>query len=64
MAAKTIGEALTEIGQELKETILMAPDPTAVDWTNIKKLFAALLQQFGPLLLSLLVGWLTPSPTE
>lgn len=64
MSQKTLGESLVDIGKEIHMEILTAPDPMSVDWTNIKDLFVKLLQQFGPLLTTLIIGWLTPKTKE
>jgi hypothetical protein len=60
----TLGEACIQLGAVFTNDVLKAEDPTKIDWSNLKVLFAALIQQFGPILAQLLVLWLTPKKTN
>lgn len=58
---KTFKESVIEIGEAIHQDVLGCEDPEAIDWTNIKELVGQLLQSFGPLLMKLLLTWLTPT---
>ena len=49
------------VGQQI-DAAAAAADAGAIDWSKLKPIFAALLTTFGPLLLQLLLGLLTPKP--
>jgi hypothetical protein len=60
MPTPTLGEGLIRLGAALQTDVLLAPDPTAIDWTNVKAIISELLKQFGPFLISLFIGMLQP----
>jgi hypothetical protein len=39
-------------------------DAEAINWDNIRALLAALMQQFGPILMQILLAWLTKAPAS
>ena len=60
---KTFAEAITDTANELCAALDQSNDPKAIDWSNVKKLLAQLLVQFGPAILTLLVANLDPTDT-
>jgi hypothetical protein len=46
--------------RELATHLQMRGGVDAIDWTKVKQIIAALVQTLGPILLTLLVDWLTP----
>jgi hypothetical protein len=61
---KSLGESVIEIGNEIHDSILTASDPTKIDWTNIRTLLALFFDKFGPIIIPLLITWLTPKKPE
>jgi len=60
-------QALLAAQALLNETCECLDDATGaakIDWTNLKKLFAALLAQLVPILLPLIINLLDPPPEE
>lgn len=56
---KTFGELWIELRNATEEAIFNAEDIRNIDWSNLKPLFAQLLQTFGPILIQILLGALT-----
>jgi ElaB/YqjD/DUF883 family membrane-anchored ribosome-binding protein len=55
---------LAEDVQHVHDTVqayMAANGPEAkIDWTNVRKLIAQLLEKWGPVFLPIIIGWLTP----
>lgn len=61
---KTLGEGLCLIGQQVAYDVLEVPNPQKIDWSNLRLMIAAFLEKFGPIILPLVIGWMTPKETE
>ena len=61
-------QTFSDCVQELASALSSACDTSDVlqkiDWTNVKAMIAKLLENFGPLLIQILIGFLNPpAPT-
>jgi len=57
--ANTIIADLRETCEELCCAVEASPDPTAIDWSKFRERLALLLQKLGPILLPLIISFLS-----
>jgi mannose/fructose/N-acetylgalactosamine-specific phosphotransferase system component IIC len=56
----TFAESIDLISKEICIALSASGDAKKIDWTNVKKLLAQLLDKFGPAIIALLLAKLDP----
>ena len=56
----TLAVDLQDLHTEIQQTFANSKIDAAINWSNVKALIAQLLDKWGPMILPIIITWLSP----
>ena len=63
MTAPTLAQSIQQIAEATNVALDGGCDASAIDWSNVKKLLAKFIENFGPVILHIVLGFLNSDTT-